>query len=134
MLWNIDKVLERLMHDFLYNFLEINSVIYELQFGFRQKHFKIVCFSSFNWQNETANRQWKFSFWNICWSPESLWQIGYDILCFPIWNIFIMVSLKVLFWDHYYLWFASMILIAQIRYCSIHCFADDTKLTKNLKI
>ena len=74
LLWNIDKVLERLMYNFLYNFLEINSVIYELQFGFRQKHFKIVCFSSFNWQNERANRQWKFFFWNNCWSPESLWH------------------------------------------------------------
>ena len=38
LLSNIDKVLERLMYNRLYNFLEMNSVIYDLQFGFRQKY------------------------------------------------------------------------------------------------
>ena len=38
LLSNIDKVLERLMYNRLYNFSEINSVIYDLQFGFRQKY------------------------------------------------------------------------------------------------
>ena len=38
MLSNIDKVLERLMCNRLYNFLEMNSLIYDLQFGFRQKY------------------------------------------------------------------------------------------------
>ena len=38
LLSNIDKVLERLMCNWLYNFLELNSVIYDLQFGFRQKY------------------------------------------------------------------------------------------------
>ena len=33
-----DKVLERLMYNRLYNFLEVNSIIYDLQFSFRQKH------------------------------------------------------------------------------------------------
>ena len=38
LLSNIDKVLERLMYNRSYNFLEINSVIYDLHFGFRQKY------------------------------------------------------------------------------------------------
>ena len=38
LLSNIDKVLERLMYNRLYNFLEMNSVIYDLQFSFRQKY------------------------------------------------------------------------------------------------
>ena len=38
LLSNIDKVLERLMYHRLYNFLEINSAIYDLQFGFKQKY------------------------------------------------------------------------------------------------
>ena len=35
---NIDKALERLMYNRLYNLLEMNSVIYDLQFSFRQKY------------------------------------------------------------------------------------------------
>ena len=35
---NIDKVLERPMYNRLYNFLEMNTVIYVFQFGFRQKY------------------------------------------------------------------------------------------------
>ena len=35
---NIDKVLETLMYNRLYNFLEFNSVIYDLHFGFSQKN------------------------------------------------------------------------------------------------
>ena len=35
---NIDKALERFMYNWLYNFLELNNVIYDLQFGFRQKY------------------------------------------------------------------------------------------------
>ena len=38
LLLNFDKVLERLMCNHLYNVLEINGVIYNLQFGFRQKY------------------------------------------------------------------------------------------------
>ena len=34
----IDKLLERLMYNCLYNVLERNSVIYDLQFDFRQKY------------------------------------------------------------------------------------------------
>ena len=45
---NIDKLLERLMYKRLYNFLELNSVIYDLQLGFRQKIFNIPCFNPFN--------------------------------------------------------------------------------------
>ena len=33
-----DKLLERLMYNRLYNFLEVNSIIYDLQFSFRQKN------------------------------------------------------------------------------------------------
>ena len=39
LLSNINKILEKLMFNRLYSFLEANKCIYELQFGFRQKHF-----------------------------------------------------------------------------------------------
>ena len=32
------KIFEKIMHKRLHNFLESNSVIYSLQFGFRSKH------------------------------------------------------------------------------------------------
>ena len=35
---DIDKVLVRRINSCLYNFLEMNSVIYDFQFGFRQKY------------------------------------------------------------------------------------------------
>ena len=35
---NIDKILERLMYNRLYNFLEKKEIIFSLQFGFRQKY------------------------------------------------------------------------------------------------
>ena len=38
LLSNINKILEKLMFNRLYSFLEANKCIYELQFGFRQKH------------------------------------------------------------------------------------------------
>ena len=38
LLSNTDKVLKRLMYNRLYKFLVMNSVIYDLQFGFRQKY------------------------------------------------------------------------------------------------
>ena len=38
LLSNIDKILERLMYNRLYNFLEKNEIIFSLQFGFHQKY------------------------------------------------------------------------------------------------
>ena len=38
LLSNIDKILERLMHNRLYSFLERNGDIFSLQFRFRQKY------------------------------------------------------------------------------------------------
>ena len=38
LLSSIDKILERIMYNCLYKFLETNNLIYSLQFGFRQKH------------------------------------------------------------------------------------------------
>ena len=38
LLSNIDKILERIMYKRLYSFLEQSELIYNLQFGFRQKH------------------------------------------------------------------------------------------------
>ena len=38
LLSSVNKVLERLMYNRLYNFLEMNKNIYDLQFGFRQKY------------------------------------------------------------------------------------------------
>ena len=38
LLSNINKILEKLMFNRLYTFLESNKCIYDLQFGFRQKH------------------------------------------------------------------------------------------------
>ena len=38
LLSNIEKILERIMYNRLYKFLENNNLIYSLQFEFRQKH------------------------------------------------------------------------------------------------
>ena len=38
LLSNIDKILERLLYNRLYNFLEKKEIIFSLQFGFRQKY------------------------------------------------------------------------------------------------
>ena len=38
LLSNIDKILEKLMHTRIYEFLDKNSLIYSLQFGFRQHY------------------------------------------------------------------------------------------------
>ena len=38
LLSNINRILEKLMFNRLYSFLETNKCIYDLQFGFRQKH------------------------------------------------------------------------------------------------
>ena len=38
LLSNIDKILERLIYNRLYNFLEKKEIIFSLQFGFRQKY------------------------------------------------------------------------------------------------
>ena len=38
LLSNIDKILERIMYNRLYEFLESKNLIYDLQFGFQQKH------------------------------------------------------------------------------------------------
>ena len=38
LLSNIDKILEKIMFNRLYKFLETNNLIYGLQFGFRKKH------------------------------------------------------------------------------------------------
>ena len=35
---NISKIMEKLVHERLYFFLENNNVIYDKQFGFRNKH------------------------------------------------------------------------------------------------
>ena len=35
---NIDKILERIVYNCLYKFIEANKLVYHLQFGFRQKH------------------------------------------------------------------------------------------------
>ena len=38
LLSNVDKELERLLYNRQYSFLKMNSVIYDFQFGFTQKH------------------------------------------------------------------------------------------------
>ena len=38
LLSNINKILEKLMFNRVYSFLEVNKLIYKLQFGFRQRH------------------------------------------------------------------------------------------------
>ena len=38
LLSNINKIIEKLMHERLYNFLNMHNCIYENQFGFRKKH------------------------------------------------------------------------------------------------
>ena len=37
LLSNVEKILEKLMYKRVYNFLTENNIIYDLQFGFRQK-------------------------------------------------------------------------------------------------
>ena len=37
LLSNVEKILEKLMYKQVYNFLTENNIIYDLQFGFRQK-------------------------------------------------------------------------------------------------
>ena len=38
LLSNINKIFEKLMYTRLYNFLDIHNCIYNLRFGFREKH------------------------------------------------------------------------------------------------
>ena len=38
LLLNIEKILEKLMCQILYSFLNNNNIIYSLQFGFRQRY------------------------------------------------------------------------------------------------
>ena len=38
LLSNIEKILEKLMYKWLYTFLNNNNIIYNLQFGFRQRY------------------------------------------------------------------------------------------------
>ena len=38
LLSNIEKILEKLMYERLYTFLNNNNIVYDLQFGFRQQH------------------------------------------------------------------------------------------------
>ena len=38
LLFNIEKIIEKLMYRKLSNFLDINNLIYSLQFGFQQKY------------------------------------------------------------------------------------------------
>ena len=38
LLSNINRIIEKLMHERLYSFLTKHNIIYELQFGFRKKH------------------------------------------------------------------------------------------------
>ena len=38
LLSNIEKILEKLMYERLYAFLDYNDIIYDLQFGFRQQY------------------------------------------------------------------------------------------------
>ena len=38
LLSNIDKILERIVYNHLYKFFEDNKLVYNLQFGFQQKH------------------------------------------------------------------------------------------------
>ena len=40
---NTEKIIEKLVCKRLSNFLDINNVIYSLQFGFRQKKLKYPC-------------------------------------------------------------------------------------------
>ena len=38
LLSNIEKILEKLMYERLYTFLNNNNIVYDLQFGFRQQY------------------------------------------------------------------------------------------------
>ena len=49
LLFNIDKILERVNYNRLYEFLEFSNLIYDLQLGFEQKHYASKLSS---WQNK----------------------------------------------------------------------------------
>ena len=51
----------------------MNSVIYDLQFGFTQKY-SISHFLIRNWQNKRATKHLKFCLWNVFWPPKSFWH------------------------------------------------------------
>ena len=44
---NIEKIIEKLMYKTLSNFLDINNLIYSLQFGFRQRYSTTHALSNF---------------------------------------------------------------------------------------
>ena len=109
-------MLQGLMFNCLYTFLEMNSVIYDLQFRFRQKY------STFHALIHLIDRmREELSSGNFACGKFVDFQKSF--VSIPIWNIFIVVFLKVLFWDHYYSLFNCA-----IRYYSVHHFAEDTNL------
>ena len=48
-----DKIIEKLMHKWLYNFLLEHNILYQNQFGFRKKQLHSVCISS-NHRNDRS--------------------------------------------------------------------------------
>ena len=64
LLSNIDKILEMIMYNHLYKFLETN-LIYSLQFGFRQKHSTSHALIHLTDKIRTI-RQRKFCLWYFC--------------------------------------------------------------------
>ena len=79
LLSNIDKVLERLMYNCLYNFLEMNSVIYNLQFDFRQKYSTSHVLIHLTDQIR-EQLDWKFCLWNISYLQKAFDAVDHDIL------------------------------------------------------
>ena len=77
LLSNTHIVLEGLMYNGLFNFLEINRVIDDSLFGSGQKY---SYFDPINGQNKRKNGQWKFCLWNICYLQTAFHTVGHDIL------------------------------------------------------
>ena len=71
LLSNLDKILEKLMHNRIYEFLEKYKLIYPLQFGFRQ-HYSIS-YAQCNWINNRSSWWRQFYLWHICGSWKGFW-------------------------------------------------------------
>ena len=66
LLSNINKILEKLMFNRMYSFLESNKCIYGLQFGFRQKHSTNHALLSMTQEIQKFNGQRKYLYRSIC--------------------------------------------------------------------
>ena len=72
LLFNIEKILGRLMYNSTYKFFSDNNLIYSLQFGFRKKYSTVHAFTSLT-ENIWKISKWrKYWLWYFCQLTESI--------------------------------------------------------------